>query len=764
MLCVAFCLVVVPPGNAGQAGVRGGTVLSAGGASDELPPGYSGPPPPVLPETISRDASRGVTLRAIRLATPLRLDGRLDEAVYSQALPASDFVQTDPQEGVPATEKTEFWVMFDNDNIYVGARMWESQPDRMVVNEMRKDSASVYQNETFSFIFDTFYDRRNAVGFIINPIGGRQDGQITNERWNRDWNTIWDFGVGRFEGGWTVEVAVPFKSLRYRPGVTQAWGFNARRVNKWKNEISHLTAMPRASVGSGLFRASLAATLVGLEVPPGSKNLEIKPYAISNLVSDRAATPQISKDFDGDLGLDIKYGVTQNLTADFTYNTDFAQVEADEQQVNLTRFSLFFPEKREFFLENPGLFTFGGIGTGNQGTPRGDAPLLFYSRRIGLDRNRIVPIDVGGRLTGRVGRYSLGLVNIRTGEEEVSKSVATTFSVVRVRRDVLRKSIIGLMAIGRSATITGNGSNTAYGVDGIFSFFDNLDINTYWARTRTDGLRNEDTSYRAHLAYGGDRYGVELERLAVGDNFNPDVGFLRRDDIRRTSSELRFSPRPQSIRSVRKLSWTGSIAYIENGEGRLEEREAEGSFGIDFNSGDRFNTSYARSYEFVPRPFRIAPGVVVPGGGYDLHRSHVSYTLGTQREVSGRLSVEHGSFYSGHRTAFGFTNSRVEVTSQLSIAPSYSINKVDLAEGSFTTHLATSRVTYSVTPLMFVGALLQYNSTNHGIATNLRLRWEYLPGSELFVVYNEERDTLSRRFPGLISRAFIVKVNRLFRF
>jgi hypothetical protein len=758
-------LVVLPcaVASTATAGQIGGD-LPAGPSALVLPADFEGPAPPALPATIARDESGRVTLRAVRLTASLRLDGQLDEAIYHTVLPASDFVQTDPEPGVPATEKTELWVMFDNDNMYVGARMWESQPDRMVVNEMRKDSANVFQNETFSFIFDTFHDRRNAVGFIINPIGGRQDGQITNERWNRDWNTIWDFATGRFESGWTVEIAVPFKSLRYRPGTSQIWGFNSRRVNRWKNELSHLTSVPQASAGNGLFRASLAATLVGLQVPPGSKNLEIKPYAISDVTTDRLATPRVSNDLGGDVGLDVKYGVTQNLTADFTYNTDFAQVEADEQQVNLTRFSLFFPEKREFFLENPGLFTFGGIGTGNQGTPSGEAPLLFYSRRIGLNGGRVVPIDAGGRLTGRVGRYAIGLVNIRTGEEQLSQSQPTNFSVVRLRRDVLRKSSIGLIATGRSVTIDGRGSNAAYGVDGIFSFFDNFDINTYWARTRTSSLSGGDISYRTQLDYNGDRYGVELERLVVGEYFNPEVGFLRRADIRRSFGNVRFSPRPQSSRLVRRYSYTAALDYIENGAGQVDTRDLDGSFAIEFNNSDRFNVSHTRTYELLARPFRIAPGVVLPVGGYDGSRTRVAFTLGTQRTFSGTMWVEQGPFYSGNRTAVGLTGGRLEVTSQFALEPTYSVNEVDLAEGSFTTHLAGSRIIYTMTPLMFASALLQYNSTNRTIASNVRLRWEYRPGSELFIVYNEERDTLSPRFPDLANRSFIIKINRLFRF
>ena len=675
----------------------------------------------------------------------------------------------EPQEGSAATERTEVWVTFDRDNVYVSFRCWESHPERVVANEMRRDNGAIWSgNDIVAFNFDTFYDRRNSVQFNINSIGGRQDGQVTNpgRQWNGDWSTIWDLEVGRFESGWTVEVAIPFKSLRYRPGRGQLWGFNVLRTNRWKNEMSFLTRIPNALGQRGLLQMSLAATLVGIEAPPGSKNLEIKPYAIGHLATDLSATPKIVNDRSGDFGVDAKYGVTQNLTTDFTYNTDFAQVEADEQQTNLTRFSLFFPEKREFFLENLGMFAFGGAGVG-AAAGGGDTPVLFYSRRIGLNqqgnRTFVVPIRAGGRLTGRWGRYSFGVLNNQTADEPLSGSRPTNFSVMRVKRDLLRRSSIGLLFTGRSVGQTGTGSSYAYGIDGNFGFFNNLTINSYWARTRTTALAGEDTSYRAQLDYAGDRYGVQLERLAVGDNFNPEVGFVRRDDMRRTFGQLRFSPRPRSIKAVRRFSWVGSMAYVENGAGRLETRDVDGEFAIEFQNSDRFSVGYSGTYEFLPQPFRIATGVTLPVGGYDFDSVRVGFTMGPQRAVTTNLSAEYGTFYNGHKTAFGVTRGRLKLTPQFSLEPSYSVNWIDLVEGSFATHLVGSRVTYTMTPLMFASALLQYNSGSNAVTANLRLRWEYQPGSELFVVYNEQRDTHAPGHPALTNRAFIVKINRLFR-
>jgi hypothetical protein len=738
------------------------------------PIAMAGPPPPVAPAVITRDDAGRATLRAIRLTQPLRLDGQLDEALYSSPS-ISDFIQVEPRSGAPATEKTEVWISFDDDNVYVSFRNWESQLATLVANEMRRDSTNITMgNDNIAFLLDTFYDRRNAMLFETNPLGARMDGQLTNERNSTDFNPIWTVKTGRFDGGWTVEAAVPFKSLRYGPQRQQVWGFNARRVNRAKNEVSFITRLSAARGILATFQVGGAATLVGLEAPSRSRNLEIKPYVIGDVATNNTATPRVVNDASADFGVDVKYGVTEKLTADFTYNTDFAQVEVDEQQVNLTRFNLFFPEKREFFLENQGSFAFGGAATGGFQAAASDTPVLFYSRRIGLDRGQAVPLEVGGRLTGRAGRFTLGVLNIQTDEGPdirtpiglVPGQPRTNFSVLRLRRDIFRRSNVGLMFTDRSVSQRGAGRNMAYGADATFAFYDNLTINSYWARTETDGISRGDTSYRAQFDYPGDRYGVQAEHLVVGAGFNPEVGFLRRSDIRKSFGQFRFSPRPRNSRVVRKYSYTGTADYIENFAGRVEWRNLSGELGIEFQTSDQFRLAVTDDYEFVPPgpiPFRVADGVIVPVGGYGTSNVQATLQLGQQRRLSGTLTAQYGSFYSGHKTTVGVSRGRLNLSSQLSVEPSYSINVVDLVEGAFTTHLGGSRITYTLTPLMFVSALVQYNSGTHSASTNVRLRWEYQPGSELFIVYNDDRNTLTRGFPDLSTRAFIVKVNRLLR-
>jgi hypothetical protein len=747
-------------------------------AADPLPvPSLYGdaPLPPTAPDVIRRDSEGRATVRAVRIAQPLRIDGALDEALYRETPSISEFIQVEPDGGQPATERTETWIAFDDDNVYVSFRVWDSQIETLIATEMRRDSTNSWQgNDLVSFIFDTFYDRRSSFTFTMNPLGGRSDGTMVNDRqYSSDWNPVWEMKPGRFEGGWAVEAAVPFKSLRYRPGVAQVWGFNAMRVKRAKNEISTLTLVPPARGQSGFQQPQFAASLVGIEAPRAGANMDIKPYAISSVTTDQLAAPRVVNHPEAEAGLDLKYAVTQGLVADLTVNTDFAQVEADEQQINLTRFSLFFPEKRDFFLENQGTFSFGGVpinsaggnfGGGFIGSSGSDAPIMFYSRRIGLNEGHEVPLNAGGRLTGRAGKYSVGMLNIQTGEEPQTGARDTNFSVVRLKRDVLRRSSVGALFTNRTKSTVGTGGNQSYGVDGTFAFYENLQINTYWARTETDGLSSQgNTSYRGQLDYSGDRYTVQVERLKIGDNFNPEVGFLRRDDIVRDYARFKFSPRPRNRSAIRKYVYDGAIEYIENGAGRLETRERAAEFALEFQNSDRFTVNYTNSYEFLPEPFPIGGGVILPIGSYSFDTFRVGYNLAQQRVVSANVTAEFGTFYNGHKTTFSAARGRVPITNQLSVEPTYSINYVSLVEGEFTTHLLGSRVTYSMTPLMFVSALIQFNSGIGAVSTNARFRWEYQPGSELFVVYNEERNTMTRSFPSLNNRAFIVKINRLFR-
>ena len=730
-------------------------------------PAIDGPPAPIAPAVVSRDDAGHATVRAIRLASPLTVDGRLDEDVYRTTTSISDFVQQVPREGAPATERTESWVMFDKDTLYISARCWDSAPpERWVANELRRDTNQLRQNDTFGVILDTFYDRRNGFLFYTNPLGARADQAVTDEgNLNPDWNPVWDVRTGRFDGGWTVEMSIPFKSLRYRSGADQVWGINIRRVIRRKNEWTHLTLVPAsAGVPGGMFRLSRAGTLVGLDLPEASKNVELKPYAIGRVSSDTSVTPAVNNDLGWDPGIDVKYGVTANLTADLTVNTDFAQVEVDEQQVNLTRFSLLYPEKRDFFLEGRGLFDFARTGQATSSTSL--TPQLFYSRRIGLNGSRIIPIDVGGRLTGKVGRYGVGIMNLETRDDVVSKTPRTDFTVVRLKRDILRRSTIGVLMTKRtqSAAVAG-ASNLVYGADAGFSFFQNVSVGGYWATSDTEGRKTDNDSYQTRFEYTGDRWGAQAQYMTVGSNFNPEVGFVRRANMRRSYGQFKFAPRPKvRFKRIRQFTYQGTIEHIENGAGQLESRIQTARFAVEQQNSDVFSVEANTDYELLLKPFTVAKGVAIPRGSYSFSEVTAAYAMGLQRRVSGTWTLQTGQFYDGTLTSVGYTGARVSIQKQWSVEPSVSVNAVRLPAGDFTTTLLRARSDYGFSPRMFASALLQYSATDHVFSSNLRFRWEYRPGSELFVVYTDERDTLPSGFPDLKNRAFVVKINRLLRF
>jgi hypothetical protein len=756
-------------------------VLVASRLNAQVTTVIDGPPAPVAPEVITRNAAGQATVRAIKLTAPLKVDGQLDEEVYAREKPFGGLIQVTPRYGEPQSERSDVWITYDDQTVYVTCRCWDSAPpNEWIVNELRRDTNGLRNNDHIGVMFDTFYDRRNAFMFYTNPLGARADYSVVDEGGsNTDWNPVWTSKTGRFDGGWTVEMAIPFKSIRYRAGANQVWGIQLRRSVRRKNEWGYLTPVPQSMAGpQALNRVSSGGTLVGLDLPEAGKNIELKPYGVSRLTTDRVRTPPVSNDLGGALGGDIKYGLTPNLTADFTVNTDFAQVEIDEQQVNLTRFSLFFPEKRDFFLEGRGIFDFarGNLAVFST-TGATDTPYLFYSRRIGLNAGRIIPIDGGGRLTGKIGQYAVGIMNIQTGDEPVSATAPTNFTVVRVKRDVLRRSAIGVMATNRSeSALGGGGSNQAYGVDGAFSFFQNVTTGVYWARTATTDIEGDDQSYQGRFEYNADRYGAKAEFLSVGKNFNPEVGFTRRLDFERSYGELRFSPRPKHSKHVRKFTWSGTGEYIANGAGSLDTRIFGGHFITEFENSDGFTIDVTNDFERLVRPFvPVGSRDTIPVGQYTFSDVAVAYSLGAQRRVAGTLTVRAGEYYDGsiRSVTVGpgpMASGRVSIFTRLSLEPTFSVARIKLPTGSFTNRLARARVDYGFSPLMFASGLVQYNSADRAVSTNLRFRWEYLPGSELFLVYTDERDTTEERLAtpttvrGLKNRAFVVKVNRLFRF
>ena len=725
----------------------------------------------------SRDAAGNVVIRATRITTPIEVDGKLDDGVYRQVEALTDFIQSEPQTGAPSSERTEAWVLFDNDNLYLACRCWDRHPERMVLNEMRRDSPNLRNNDNFAVALDTFHDRRNAFLFSITPLGAFFDALALDERtYNSDWNTIWKNAVGRFDGGWIAEIAIPFKSLRYPAGRDQTWGINIRRTIRAKNEGTYIVPM-RPDWGPGaIFRMSAAATITGIEVPPAGKNLEIKPYAISRLTTDTVSTPKVSNQLEKDAGLDVKYGITKGLTADFTYNTDFAQVEEDEAQVNLTRFNLVFPEKREFFLEGAGAFTFGtpAVTTGGPPPPpganpaqfSGDAPALFYSRRIGLSGSRAVPIVAGARLSGKAGAWNIGALNIESDDlaptGTLPGALQTNFNVLRVRRDIFRRSTIGGMFTNRSLSASGSGSNQAWGLDTSLAFSQNMYLSAFVAQTKTTGRSGRDYSYRTQFSYAADRYGLIVDRIEAQPNFNPELGFMRRMDFREHIVSGRFSPRPAKNKRVRKYFYEGGLTDVADTSGVHQSRATTGSYRVELQNSDVLSVTYSKNYEFLQVPFPVANDVRIPVGGYDFSSLLAAYNPGQQRVISGSGSLEIGSFYNGNKITAAFRG-RASLTPRLALEPNISLNWIDLPQKTFTNTVIGTRTLYSMTPRMFITALVQYASSTLNLSANVRFRWEYLPGSELFVVYTEGRDTSIPNVAALQNRGLVVKINKLLR-
>jgi len=725
---------------------------------------FDGAPAPVAPDVITRDERGRVTIRAVRLDRPMEIDGRLSEEIYSATRSIGGFVQQVPKEGAPTTEQTEAWVFFDDDNLYFSARMHDSQPDRIVANEMRHDGVNIFNGgDSMTLVLDTFYDHRNGFLFQTNPLSAQREQAIADGTYIESWNTIWDVRSARIEGGWSTEMVIPFKSLRYREGGDQLWGINFRRVIRHRNEFAGVTPMPASFGGSGLGQMQVAATLVGLKAPSRSRNLEIKPYVVSTSATDTTAATPFRNDFSGGIGGDLKYGLSRGLTADVTVNTDFAQVEEDVQQINLTRFSVLFPEKRDFFLEGQGIYTFGGrtlAGRGSGGDSD-DVPIMFFSRQIGLLGTQTIPVLAGGRVTGKAGRYDIAALNIETREKEDANAPATNFTAVRIRRDIFRRSNIGMIATARNAG--DRESSGALGADASIRLSTNNTLLGYYAITDVAGTSDRATSYRGRFDYAGDRYGLSAEHLTVGRLFAPAVGYTRRNDFRRETGSARFSPRLRNNPYMRKLTWQATYTYDTDADvTRVENRSIEGSFGIEFHSADQATVQYVDEYEYIPQAFRIAPGVTVPSGGYKNRTFTASYSLANQRPVAGRMSYASGELYDGTRHEASYSG-RVAVVPQFYVEPSISLAWVDLPYGDFSARLVTARFTYTPTTRLFMSSLVQSNIDGHTLSLSLRLRWEYRPGSDLFVVYSDGRNTVGP-LNNLLNRSVAVKATRLFRF
>jgi len=550
-------------------------------------------------------------------------------------------------------------------------------------------------------------------------------------------------------------MAIPFKTLRFRDNERQVWGVNFTRRVRRKNEVAHWAHIPRPY---RLSRVSLAGELDGMSGIRQGRNLYVKPYLSAPLLRRE----EDDVDFLPDVGFDVKYGVTPSLTLDLTVNTDFAQVEADEQQINLTRFSLFFPEKREFFLENANIFQFGRPVFGFRAV-RDLIP--FFSRRIGISDRELVPILGGVRLSGTAGKYRVGVLSIQTDElqtDDLEEIPSTNFSVARFRRDILLNSDIGAIFINKQ--VSGGEFNRTYGVDTNLNFLRYLDISSFLLKTDTSGVTGKEAAGDLRISWNDRLFDIQGSHLSIQEDFNPEVGFVPRTGIRKSAGQFAVKPRPgERIAWIREFRPSLSIDYITNQENVLETRTSAQNISIFFQAGGNFSFNRRERFERLDeedeRGFEIRDDQFIPNGDYQTTEYFTSFSSDMSRMLSGRVNVRTGGFWDGEKDSYQLRFD-FKPGYRFSAQVTWSYDDVTLPSGDFTTNLVRTRWRYSFSTDMFLNALIQYNSAEKEISSNIRFNITYKPLSDLFLVYNERRSSTGE----VIDRAFIGKLTYVFDF
>ena len=684
---------------------------------------------------------------AVRSSEPIVLDGNLDDPAWELAAAAEDFIQTEPRQGEPATERTEVRFLYDQDYLYIGVNCLDSAGAAgFVVNDVTRDFDSS-NSDYFVVLLDTFDDNRNGFLFGTNPQGAKRDGQMGGDGAypNFDWDGVWQVKVRTTDSGWQVEMAIPFQTLRFQEAPSQVWGLNFMRRIRRKNELVHWSPIPRPYFIS---RVSLAGELEGLENVSRGRNLYVKPYLSFPVL--RRQDDDV--DFLPEAGLDVKYGLGGSLTLDLTVNTDFAQVEADVQQINLTRFSLFFPEKREFFLENSSIFEFSRSLRGFASIRQDVIP--FFSRRIGISEGRLVPILGGGRLTGRAGPYTLGLLSMQADEfEEVP---TTNVSVARVRRDIFKNSDVGGIFVNKH--VQGGDSNQTFGADLNLNFLSKLDFSTFFLKTQTPGLHGQDEAADFGVRWNDQRLDIQGEFLSIGENFNAEVGFVPRTGIRKSRADLTWRLRPKE-RRIREIRPQGDITYITDQDNRLESRLSQLGLAFEFQDSSFIFMALDSDFERLDEPFFIQPGQSIPPGDYNFSFWSLTLSSDRSRKFGGVARFFIGDFFDGEKTTYRF-EFRVQPDYRFNAQVSWSHDDISLPSGDFTTDLVAARLGYSFNTSTFLNALIQYDSTLREISSNIRFNFIYKPLSDLFLVYNERRSSTGE----VRERALIAKLTYNFQF
>jgi hypothetical protein len=704
-------------------------------------------------------------LPATRASGPITLDGRLDEAAWESAPVARGFIQNDPREGQPATFDTEVRMVYDDVALYIGVFAKDDNPKAIIINELRKDF-NTGSGDSFQVVFDTFKDERNGYQFAINPAGAKWDAQMANEgrENNSNWDGVWDVGTRIGEDGWYAEIRIPFRTLKFSPDTEQTWGVNFQRRLRRLNENSYWSPVQRIH---NLSRVSMAGTIEGLQgIAPGN-NLRVKPYALAS--ASRLAGRSTNGEFDA--GFDVKYGITSGLTWDFTVNTDFSQVEADEQQINLTRFSLFFPEKRDFFLENSGIFQFGvgggggGGGGGGRQNPSQDM-ILFFSRQIGLSPDgSAIPILGGTRLTGRAGGFSIGALNIQQRRE--GDSASANFTALRLRRDILSQSDIGVMLLNKDTS--GAHFNRVVGSDANFRFFQKLDVNFAGAKTFSPDVANapegDDWYSKSSFNYNSNRLAVRGGYQTIGERFNNEMGFVPRRGVNNGELHVgaRFRPNWRWTRGWLRESYPHwQVENFTRRGGGLESRYIDWHWPVTFHNSTFIEVGVNPTTEVLRNSFPINSrrNIRVLPGRYDFNEYFLLANTNASAPVSFNTRYSIGDFYDGYRRGYS-VGSTVRANQHFNVSGNVQFNDIDLPQGAFTTTLVTGRVNYFLNTKVFLNALLQYNTDARQWSSNVRFNVIHRPLSDFFLVYNERRNSQTGE---MIDRALVAKMTYLIAF
>ena len=732
-----------------------------------------------LPEPNQAAPATARTVAAHPVETRPIIDGDvLHEAIWRVAPIATDFIQNAPDEGNPATERTEVRIIYTNDTLYFGVICYDREPESIITSTSRRDS-SMNDADSFQLILDTFNDDQNGFIFGTTPSGQEYDGQVINEGgsgglfgggggggfsrgggggFNLNWDGAWQIRTKITEIGWTAEFAIPFSTIRYANAEQPIWGVNFQRNLRRRNETAFWAPLPRQY---NLYRLSLAGTLLGLR-PPGnlSRNLQLTPYAVGKALT-RDAMPARHPILTGDAGIDLKYTVTSGLTIDGTYNTDFAQVEVDDQQINLDRFNLFFPEKRPFFLENAGAFTVSNEGASR--APDLGQTDLFFSRRIGISNTgQQIPILAGTRLSGKISQSTtIGFLNMQT-EDVTGVGAANNFTVFRGRRDLPNRSSLGPIFINRVATGTlsqANDYNRTYAVDGRWGLGQNGLVQGFYGRTETPGRSGRDHALNVAANYSSESWRLLTSYQENGEDFNPEVGFVRRTGgFRKFDFGINNTSRPNGFLKFQELTPHMSFSRFWNFSGVMETSFLHMHFSGEFDDSSTTGAWYDVKSERVLRPFTVS-GIPILPGRYDFSETQYSFRYNRSAPISFGVSTTAGGFFDGTIVTFR-PSLRMRYEDVLNLSLSYSRNDIDLPGGSTVTNLASARFGYNITPRVFLQALLQHNDSANVWSSNVRFGWLNDANTGLFLVYNEI-EGISDYVPLGAGRSLILKFSHL---